>query len=272
MKRLPSPVFPPDPTTWSRIKTIAQGVFSVIGIAVTLYAAYGIVVPPSDVQRVLYVVVDQPLFSRPPEFPTGVTVAGVDAGDQDLTETYLTLWRDGGKPITTEMTRRPLHVALPSGSHLAAYKVMRADSSVPDNFAVERAGDDLLIRWKVWDPDMALKIVVVRSGFASNLTLSGEVGPGVAVDRIWALLRLRSGSIVSVSVLLLVLMGLLASLFPDPSVWERRFPSPRVRAAVVMFLAVTITVATMIEIENDAQFSAWLSSRFVKPIPFTDAK
>ncbi len=239
MKRLPGPVFPPDPTTWSRIKTIAQGVFSVIGVAVTLYAAYGIVVPPSDVQRVLYVVVDQPLFSRPPEFPTGVTVAGVDAGDQDLTETYLTLWRDGGKPITTEMTRRPLHVALPSGSHLVAYKVMRADSSVPDNFAVERAG---------------------------------EVGPGVAVDRVWALLRLRSGSIVSVSVLLLVLMGLLASLFPDPSVWERRFPSPRVRAAVVMFLAVTITVATMIEIENDAQFSAWLSSRFVKPIPFTDAK
>ena len=270
--RPPTPVFESGSTLWSRVKRIGQGVFSVIGVAMTLYGAYGVLVPPSDVQRILFMNAEHELVSQSHEFPVAVTIGGVDASNRDLTETFLTLWRDGGKPITAEMTRRPLRITLPGGSHLIAYAVIGTDSSVPDNFGVERFGDDLLVHWKVWDPDMAIKIAMVRSGQPANLALSGEVGPGVEVSGVWMALRLQSGMYFSLGLALVSLLGLSLSLVVYPSAWLRWVPSPSIRSAVLLVLIIGITALGLSGTRMSPRFSAWLSSKIVKPIPFSDAQ
>ena len=274
----PASEAPATPTLWSVAKRVGQGVLSAIGAFVLLNSAYTIVVPPADEERILDQYADHALTYHSRTFPMEVTVDGVDAGNQDLVQTDLTFWRDGGKPIKAEMTRRPLHVILPSGSHLVSFKVAQVDSSVPDNFTVERANDDLFVRWKVWDPDMALRIAIVRTGPVGSILLSTEVGPGVVVTGerygiskligVWT--TMIAATLILIGGFFGVLFGVLI-VFVTP-VWEKRIPYAPVRTMLFLTFIGALTAATYQGFQYDARFVSWVSSRIVKPVPFSDAQ
>ena len=62
---------------------------------------------------------------------------------------------------------------------MVAYKVVGTESSIADNFMVDRQGDDLLVRWKVFDPDMAFNVAVARSGASGAVSTTDDLGPNV---------------------------------------------------------------------------------------------
>jgi hypothetical protein len=284
----PSPADPGQPSAPAsasfagRLWQVTKGVFSLIGAAASFIATvlgiYLFIVPPADEERILDQYADHALTYHSRTFPMEVTVDGVDAGNQDLVQTDLTFWRDGGKPIKADMTRRPLHVILPSGSHLVSFKVAQVDSSVPDNFTVERANDDLFVRWKVWDPDMALRIAIVRTGPVGSILLSTEVGPGVVVTGERYGTAKALGLLATMVVVTLTLMGLfLAGLFAFLNVfvtpvWAKRIPYAPIRVGFFLGFIAAFTAIAYQGVQYDARFVSWVSSRMVKPIPFSDAK
>jgi hypothetical protein len=254
------------------IARFVVGLFAVLGAVGSVITIASYLSPDSDEQRIIDVAADYPLAYRSRTFPMGVTVAGVDAGNEDLVQTEVTFWRDGGKPITPEMTRRPLRVILPSGSHLLAYTVVRTESSVPDNFTVERGGDDLSIRWKVFDPDMALKVAIVRSGSPASVLVSSEVGPGVVVNgsRYGAVKGLGLGTffILVTLVLFTTFFALVGLFLVMSSKWDKRIPYASVRNVVAISTIIGLVALLHQGSKYDAQVVSWLASRIVRPIPF----
>ena len=248
------------------------GLFAVLGAIGTVITIYSFLAPASDEQRILARSVDHALAYRSRTFPMDVTVEGIDAGNEDLLQTDLTLWRDGGKPITADMVRRPLRVTLPSGSRAVALKIVSKESSVPDNFKVDRDGSDVLLSWKVFDPDMALKLAIVRSGSSIDVRVSSDVGPGIVVtaSRFSGLKRVGLFSLtLLLAVSLLGVLGLgLVLFFTLSNRWEKHVRSSIVRTVIFLFVLVVL-IAALLEGTAYAQRAIdWVTARSVAPIPF----
>ncbi len=270
----PAPVPPKKRGAWQVIKSafaVIGGVVSVVGGAIGIYLALA----PSPDQTVIARVVDLPLVYRSRTFPIAVTIAGVDAGNQDLLQTEVTLWRDRGGPIKAEMVRRPLRVSLPSGSRMVAFKVANVESSMPDNFTVDRDGDDLLVRWKVFDPDMALRMYLLRAGSADGVSLTDELGPGVRTTRSryggvnWfkglAFIGLGIVMFLLAAVVMLVLLGL---LLRGSLKWDKRIPYASVRNTIALTGIILSVGAYFLCLQYEAQVLTWLMAKSFKPIPF----
>ena len=229
-------------------------------------------VAPSTDQIVFVRAVNLDLAYRSRTFPMDVTVDGVAIGNQDVVQTEVTFWRDGGVPITAEMTRRPVRIGLPGGSHVVAFKVVATESSVPDNFHVDRDGDDLLVSWKVFDPDMALKVAVVRSGASGNVGITDEIGPGVRTSasplgglKLYGILFFGFMGTLFLVVVFLVLLG----LFLRVSLWyDKLIPWGAVRNILTICVIITIVAVLYAGFQYDMKAVVWLGAKTIRPMPF----
>ena len=255
----------------ARIWKVVVGLFAVLGAVGTLITINGGLFPSTD-QVVLGRSVDLPLAYRSRTFPVQTTVGSVDAGNQDMVQTEVTLWRDGGLPITAEMVRRPLRISPPGGSHVVAFQVVGTESSVPDNFHVARDGDDLLVTWKVFDPDMALKVAFVRTVATGTLQINDDLGPGVRTSNsrygVLKVAVIAAFVIFLTALIMAVVFGLFALLIYVLKQVDKILPYLPLRL-VVGILGTALTLAAAYEgIQYDGQIAQWVTDRSVKAIPF----
>src|SRR4051794_28938633 len=80
------------------------------------------------------------------------------------------------------MVRRPIIIQPPSGSRLIAHKVVGQEIAVTDNFQVTQHENTIEIRWRVFNPDMSLKLALARAGSKDRVTATHRIGPEVATS------------------------------------------------------------------------------------------
>jgi hypothetical protein len=137
---------------------------------------------PSDSRAIIIQAEDAAMVTQG-VFASMLKFQDVPVRSNQMVETTITLWRDGGAPITEDIVRRPLELRMPPGSRVAAVKLVEQESSIPDNFKVESSESAVSITCKVFDPDMAAKIAIARFGPLEPVLNSDTLGPGVTVSR-----------------------------------------------------------------------------------------
>ena len=141
----------------------ALAIFGVLGGIVTVVQIYQWWVP-QDLNTVFWRVEETSIFNKPRSFDLHAYLGSSIISGGDIAQSEITIFRRGGKPIAAEQLRRPFSITLPSGSKLLALKIEAVQSDLPDNFQATAEGDTVTVRWKFFDPDMALKLVLLRSG------------------------------------------------------------------------------------------------------------
>ncbi|MFP9137027.1 hypothetical protein ACLI1C_07565 [Devosia sp. XGJD_8] len=197
-------------------------------------------------------------------------------GNDQLVETTITLWRDGGAPIEPDMIRRPLQFKMPAGSRVAAAKIVDQYSSIPNNFSVAHSDDEVVIGWKVFDPDMAVKVAIARIGSEDSPTYLDNIGPGINVTNnryntaktvyYWGVLGVAfvlAGAFISGANL-----GALDRMATWGDKRIERLPKP-IQIAVALVTTVIVIFGLVAALVGSFRFIPWLQALVVPPIPFT---
>lgn len=243
--------------------------FALLGGILTL-AQLPSVWQPSDSKTIIVLSEDTTLVAQG-VFTSFVEFQGEQVGQNQLVETTVTLWRDGGAPIGEDMLRRPLEIRMPPGSKVASAKIVDVDSSVPSNFKLETADNSVNIRWQVFDPDMAVKIAIARFGSLDPVALSETVGPGVTTttNRYNFAKTIYWWGITLISLITAVsIFAISANLEASAEQYTKHLPKPAwfllhftLRAAPVVLVGAAFAVGPGVLI--------WLQELVVPPIPFS---
>lgn len=165
---------------------------------------------------------------------------------------------------------------MPAGSRVAAVRILDQETSVQGNFSIEQTGDAVSLRWKVFDPDMAVKIAIARFGSVDPVSHSETLGPGVGVTHnryntaksiyYWGVLLLTVLTLVAF-VSSMNLGGLdRAAQFGDSLI--ARLPKI-LQIVVAMVITISLFVSVIGLFVGSFRFVPWLQSLVVPPVPFT---
>lgn len=98
-----------------------------------------------------------------------------------LYNSIVDLWSTGSDTINSEEIRSPLKIASRFDQKIISYKLISTRSTLTDNFHIDQIADGLVVKWKVFDPDMAIKISVLHTGDDKSLIVEGKLGPSAEI-------------------------------------------------------------------------------------------
>lgn len=226
---------------------------------------------PGDNQYVLWKIDEKPIVTRSNNFAPTISIGNFKAENENVFEVEVTFWRDGGRPITAEMVRRPLSIQLPSGSQVLAQKVIGENSSLKDNFAVSADKNQIQVNWKVFDPDMALKVAFIRQGAREAISITETLGPdALTTDKRYSWAKILFIIVLIAASFFAILVSMFTVFFP---LIENAIESTAIFHKYVRFIPIIIVaccgfalcialIAGMIWLNN------WIASAIVVPVPF----
>lgn len=181
-------------------------VFGVLGFIVSVWAYF----ETRQNGVVSYTAVSRLIFEQPPDFATRLIFpeAGFES-DTRVQQTIVTIWNSGNISVRETDVRVPLRITVNSSAPVISTKIAGVRSAVPQNFSIsDQDPKGLSVKWRIFDPGMAVHIAVLHGGHEEGVGLSGSLGPTITVKKFVA------G--VNSSVIFLVVgiaFGLLGALF-----------------------------------------------------------
>jgi hypothetical protein len=124
-------------------------------------------------------------FDPPHGFDVQVSVNTVPIQIQNskIEETIFTVWNSGNLTIRDVDLRTPLEIISGQSNRILDAKIVESKTAISENFVLQKEGSEKIsIRWKIFDPDMAIKVAVLHTGSSDSLAISGNFGPGIKIN------------------------------------------------------------------------------------------
>lgn len=136
------------------------------------------------VSQIHYGLSSASVFVAPEHFRTQVHIDGSPLPDSErqLTQMMVTVWSSGNVSINGADVRVPLTISGGNDARFLASHIVQTRTAIGQQFhLVPHAPSSVEIRWKLLDPDMAVKVAILHTGPANSVTVSGNFGPGTKV-------------------------------------------------------------------------------------------
>ena len=155
-----------------------------VGVTGLVFAVWAYL-DTKPVGRVMFAKKSSIVFSPPNNFAASVSIADTEPiTDSDrVYETTMTIWNDGNLSIEANDIRVPLEISIGSPLSIAYAAVLETKSNVSSNFSIQKSeAGEVIVGWKIFDPGMALSVVIAHKGSPDTLTLGGDFGPGFVIS------------------------------------------------------------------------------------------
>jgi hypothetical protein len=168
---------------WKDIgERIDLAIFGIVGTLFGIWAFY----ETRETKQLSYRTVTHPVYSASGSFDANVRVADVDVSKVDLlSETVVVVWSSGSAVFRQDDIRIPLQIRFGDNIRIFGFRVLETKSSVQDNFGVtaetsnSQTGTALNLSFKIFDPNMAIKIAMLHQGSGETIAVGGDIGPEV---------------------------------------------------------------------------------------------
>jgi hypothetical protein len=172
---------------WMRIGFWISFVGGVIGILGTIFGIWAFY-QTRETKLINYARHTHTVFSDPNYFRASFRVAEYNKEDTSwFSETAIVLWNSGTTTIREADVRVPITIDMGKVGYIVGIKVVDAKSSVPNNFSIsdfdasKMTPQSATIRFKLFDPGMAVKIALLHQGNGRAISIGAELGPGFQI-------------------------------------------------------------------------------------------
>lgn len=125
----------------------------------------------------------------------------------NISKTLVTIWNGGKNVVKPDDVRVPLRIVFEDETLLEHYFITRI-SVVPNNFELTKVSkNEFELRWKVFDPGMAVQIAFLHNGSAPAFSLSTTLGPQTTVSK-----RNGFGTTTNIGIIFGIIAGLYAAI------------------------------------------------------------
>lgn len=164
--------------------SVIGAIFGIFGTIFGVWSFYA----TKETKQISYSSASQAIYSGTSSFDPRVRVGDVDVSNVDkLSETIVVIWNSGKKVFRPEDVRTPLKIRFGDGNPIYEYKLLETKSGIEDNFSLHSSDSssaeakELNVSFKIFDPNMAIKIAILHRGSGETLAIGGDLGPDVEV-------------------------------------------------------------------------------------------
>ena len=155
-------------------------VVGVLGSAIAVWQ----VVKDHQSTQITYSVASDRIYNPEDYFSTSIVLPdGRTLGNRLLTNTRVTIWNSGNTAFKIDDVRIPLTIAGDSSVQIYAAKIILSKSIVKENFSMLLSENQIVLSWKIFDPDDAVRIAILHDGDGKTIYASGNYGPGKSIQK-----------------------------------------------------------------------------------------